>query len=84
MAWVILAGQVVLIGVVLVAVRSFGKWTKQLLHTHRSNELLLKELKLLDRRVFPVGMDRSVAPGSDGAASHVATFVQIDDEEKSA
>lgn len=77
MAWVILAGQVVLIGVVLTCIRSFGKWTKQLLHTHRSNELVLKELKLLDRRVFRGDTANNTAPNP-------ATFVQIDDEEKSA
>ncbi len=72
MAWALLFGQVVLIGILLVGIKSFGKWTKQMLHTSRSNELLLKELKLLDRRVFA------------DAASHAATFVQIDDEEKTA
>lgn len=73
MAWVILGGQTLVIAACLWAVRSFGRFTKQVLHTRRSNELMLRELKLLDRRVF------------EDASSHVATFVQIDpDEQESA
>ena len=52
MAWVLLVGQVVVIGICLVAIRSFGKWTKQLLHTNRSNELILKELRVINRPIF--------------------------------
>lgn len=73
MAWALLVGQVVVVAVCLWAIQSFGRWTREMLHVRKSNELLLKELKLLDKPVF------------HDAASHAATFVQIDeDEERSA
>ena len=71
MVWVLLGGLVAVIGALLVAVRSFGQWTEQLLKTERSNQHLLAEL----RRLHPV------SPSPFDAFNNVATFVADDHQE---
>ena len=74
MVWVLLGATGVLVGALLLAVRSFGQWTEQMFRTERSNQQILTELRRL----------RPLPPSPFDAHNNVATFVADDTKEESA
>lgn len=62
--WVLIIGQAIVVATCLLAINSFGKWTRQLREVNHSNREIL----------------RAINEPNDTAMNHVATFVASDDD----